>query len=758
MNHRIPLLAMAFLAIVSSMALAQDIPSDIALPPGMTREQVMEIMQKKKQVAASAQTTRSDSSKTGMDVRGSSLVEEGEILRDTSRIGESNRADSQENSMRKAKAQRDRKPRRFVQELFQNADPSMFASHVGAVGAGYQLGSGDEIILTLWGQKEARYTLVLDRDGQISVEGIGLVSLNGQSLASATDILRKRLQRIYSGLGSGGVSMDLTMGKLKQIRAFVVGDVVRPGGYLLSGNTSILAALFQAKGPSDLGSERVIFVRRGNQELSVDLYDYVFFGRKPVGDVLQDGDVVRIPRRGITVEVRGDVGRPGLYELKSTEGAKELIQFAGGLNATTAQTPISVLRIFENGRLDAISLPTPHAILAGAPAALNDGDIVQFFPGKDPSSSTVSISGLVRFPGSFPFRAGMSAADLLESSGGLARDAYAERILLSRRLPTGLYRQLRFPFDGAATLALEPLDSLSVFDRRAMAFRDSVSISGAILKPGKYPWQAGMAVKDLILKAGGFKSDAEFGNVRLESPIVGERKSRVEYLPLDSSLSTHSADSPLLAQAHVEVPFNPMLTRLEMVEVRGWVERPGSYGLRQSGERFSSLFERVGGLRTDAYLEGALLIRGDSVSGRIQIDFNKALADKGSYDDLPLRGGDVIVIPMRPATVSVKGRVNSPRNIVWREGKSWKWYIQQAGGYSDSADEDRVYVRFADGSVETRDNGISDKPNPGAEVIVPFRKPPEPTTVGNVLTGLNTIMATIMTGLGIFILIQNQKN
>jgi protein involved in polysaccharide export with SLBB domain len=452
------------------------------------------------------------------------------------------------------------------------------------------------------------------------------------------------------------------------------------------------------------------------------------------------------------VEVRGDVGRPGLYELKPKEGAKELIQFAGSLNATTAEAPISVLRIFENGRVDAISLPAPRAILAGTPAAVQDGDIVLFSPGKDPSTTTVSVSGLVRFPGMLPFVKGMTAAELLKSCGGLARDAYPDRILLSRRLVNGLRQQLRFSYEGASKVSIEPLDSLTIFDRREMAFRDSVSITGAVFNPGKYAWQADMSVKDLILKAGGFKSDAEFGNVRLESPVVGERKSLVEYLPLDSSLSSRSADHLLLAQAHVEVPFNPMLTKLEMVEVRGWVERPGSYGLRFSGERFSSLFERVGGLRPDAYLEGALLIRGDSLAGRIQIDFKKALAEKGSYDDLPLRGGDVIVIPMRPATVGVKGRVNSPRNIVWREGKTWKWYIQQAGGYSDSADEDRVYVRFADGSVETRDNGISSKPNPGSEVIVPFRKPPEPTTIGNVL------MATIMTGLGIFILIQNQKN
>jgi len=757
MNRRI-LPFVLFLAASLAMDLSAQEISDAALPPGMTKEQLEEIMQKRK-VSANAAAARVDSTRLWQDNLGEIEADEGgvEMWLDDSVPNKGtlpSKREKRHSSNPFTKADSLHKPRRYVQEIFRTSDPSLFASHVGAVGANYQLGAGDEIILTLWGQKEDRYSLVLDRDGQASVEGIGLVSLNGQTLASATELLRKRLQRIYAGLGNGGVHMDVTMGKLKRIRVFVVGDVERPGGYLLSGNTSVLAALYQARGPSDLGTERRVVILRNRVETTVDLYEYLFRGKKSAGEGLQDGDVVRLPRRGTTVEIGGDVGRPGLYELVDKEGAKELIEFAGGLNATSAQAPMNVLRVFENGRVDAVVLPTPQQVLAGVAAPLQDGDVVQVNTGKDPSNSTVSIGGMVRFPGAYPFRDGLTAGDLVKAAGGLARDAFAERLLLSRRLPDGLRQQLRFSLDEESKLILRPLDSVMVFDRREMAFRDSVQVTGAVQKPGRYVWLRGMTIKDLLLKAGGFRSDAEFGNVRLEYPVAGEKKSSIEYLPLDSSLASKAADQPIVAESHVEVPFNPMLTRLEMVEVRGWVERPGSYGLRHSGERFSSLFERVGGLRPDAYLEGARLIRGDSLSGRIQIDFKKALADKGGYDDLPLRGEDIIVIPIRPATVTVKGRVNSPRNIVWREGKTWKWYIQQAGGYSDSADEDRVYVRFADGSVETRDNGISSAPNPGSEVIVPFRKPPEPTTVGNVLTGLNTIMATIMTGLGIFILIQ----
>jgi hypothetical protein len=228
----------------------------------------------------------------------------------------------------------------------------------------------------------------------------------------------------------------------------------------------------------------------------------------------------------------------------------------------------------------------------------------------------------------------------------------------------------------------------------------------------------------------------------------------VEILSLDSSLGASSSDKPIAARSHVAVPFDPHTDTLEMVEVRGWVGRPGRYSLVRSGEKLSSLWARVGGLQQDAYLSGARLIRGDAQTGRIQIDFTKGVTNNGGFDDLPLRGGDSIFVPMRPATVAVKGRVNSPANIVWRENKSWKWYIQQAGGFSDSADEGKVYVRFADGSVQTREVGIGDDPNPGSEIVVPFMKPPEPTTAKDVLSGMNLLIGTMIAGITVYLLLK----
>jgi protein involved in polysaccharide export with SLBB domain len=731
---------------------AQDL-TDLTLPAGMTPEQAQTLAQKNGiRGSSSGSSTALPGAVTVTDSKGEVSPQEGSVKVD---------------SLDSIAATRHRPPkppkdttgpnqvlRRYGQSVFKDADPSLFASHVGAVGSNYQLGPGDELILTLWGQKEARYQLVLDRDGQTSIEGIGVVSLNGQTVATATDLLRQRLQRIYSGMGSGRVSMDLTLGKLKQIRAFVVGDVVRQGGYLLSGNTSVLAALYQAKGPSPLGSERELEIVRGKTRIRVDLYDYFFRGQKPTGDVLQDGDVVRVPPHGPLVAIRGDVGRPAIYELKGKEGAKELLEYAGGILPSTANAPLTVLRVFENGRTDAVARPTPQEILAGAAAPLRDGDTAFVAHGKDPSSATVAVGGQVRFPGVFPISAGSTAADFLRESGGPARDAYTGRVLLSRRLTDGSREQLRFSLESAASVEISAQDSLWVYDITQIINKDSVRISGAVKKPGFYLQQEGMTVKDLILKAGGFQWGADWSNIRLETPVPGQSESKVEILALDSSLGAASADKPLSARSHVAVPFDPHTDSLEMVEVRGWVGRPGRYTLLHSGEKLSSLWTRVGGLQQDAYLSGARLIRGDAQTGRIQINFENGVKDKGGFDDLPLRGGDSIYVPMRPATVAVHGRVNSPANIVWREGKSWKWYIQQAGGFSDSADEDKVYVRFADGSVQTREVGIDDDPNPGSDIVTPFKAPPEPTTAKDFLSGMNLLLGTLIAGITVYLLLK----
>lgn len=645
-------------------------------------------------------------------------------------------------------------PVRFGRKLFSNANPSLFGAATGAVGADYGLGPGDELILTLWGDRELRQVQTIDRDGQVAFDGVGAISLSGKTLSQAEALLRTRLKRVYSGMGSSQ-HMDLTMGKLKRIRVFVVGEAERPGAYFLSGNTSVLAALYMGGGPSRLGTERRVLVRHGDRETAFDLYDLLFQGKRPSDDGLQDGDVVRVPPHGPLVEVVGAARRPGVYEMLPEEDPARLLEYVGGLEAQAADQGLSVSRIFANGRRDVVQYPTPSQLLQGTKAEpFRDGDEIRFFAGNDPSRSTVAAQGAVRFPGGYPWVAGMTAQDLLGMAGGPNDSAFEGRILVKRVDSLGSLQALRAPMTSCGSLLLQMGDTLMVFNRRAMSDTDSVLISGAVRNPGFFRYREGMTVKDLILEAGGFLPSAEFGKVRLEEGLKDSAVATTVWLALDSSLAAGAADTPLEPGQHLAIPWNPRWYQPEAVVLRGWVRRPGLYFLKHPGERLSSVLGRAGGIKEGGYARAAVFVRSRDDVGRIQVDVAKALQNPDERWDVPLRGGDTLTIPDRPATVRVSGYVNYPTSIMYEKGRSWKWYLARAGGYADSADPKKVWVRYADGSILSRDYGL-ENPDPGSELVVPKAPPPEKMRTAEKVQIFGSIASTLLTIATLVLLLKN---
>jgi len=756
------LIVCALIGVVSGIPFAAEVgmPDGVALPAGMTLDQAKttakaqgittraqaEAAARDQGVTLPAKGAAVVSSKTTTEIASQIEADEGAVVTDTAHAG----SDARETAPRRKGPESD--GLRYAQRIFRSANPSLFASHVGAVGSGYQLGPGDQIVLTLWGQKEARYELVLDRSGQASVEGVGMVSFNGLSLKEAQALLQKRLTRIYAGMASGQTSMDLTLGKLRQIRVFVNGDVVAPGSYMLSGNTNVFNALYQAKGPTDLGSERKIEIVRGATRFEVDLYGYLFKGVHQGRDMLQDGDIVRVPVRGPVVAVQGEVGRPGRYELLPNETTKDLFVYCGGITAVTATQKVLATRIFEDGRREAVALPAPADLVAGKGSVkLKDGDVLFLYKGNDPSRQTVRVGGEVRFPGAYPFKEGMTAADLVSLAGGYTHRIYSGSALLSRGRMDGSLEVHSLAVLPVPTQALQPMDSLHFFNRFDMLTSKSVTISGAVARPGNYPLDSGMTVRDLVLLAGGFAKGADMGKIRLELPLDSADGARVELLAMDASLNGRAGETLLLDGMHIGVPYLVFQKTLDLVTVRGMAAFPGTYSLQNTSERISSVLARAGGLRQEGYASGTLLLR--PYIGRIAINVSRALANPGGNDDLVLRGGDTLLIPSRPATVTVSGRVNDPSNIPWRQGKNWKWYVSMAGGTTDSADEDRVYLRLADGSIQTRDYGIDSLPNPGSEIVVPFRKPAEPIKYTDIIGALGATASLILSAVTIFLLV-----
>jgi protein involved in polysaccharide export with SLBB domain len=647
--------------------------------------------------------------------------------------------------------------RRYESTFFESANPPIFSNVTSGIDGNYPLKPGDELILTVWGAVEKESRLKINYQGRINVESIGLVSLNGTTLAEAEGILKAKLSKVYSGIGKGQTFVNLRMETLSPVKIFLLGEVGKPGAYTFHGNTTVFQALYMAEGPSKEGSVRSVQIARADSTFKVDLYDYLMHGKNVKGATLFDGDIVFLPRAKILAEVDGSVGRPAIYELKEGEGVKQLISFAGGINPDAAEQSMVLKRIYPNGRKDYETILKPSDYIEGKDSlALRNGDALMVFKSTEETMFNATILGAIKYPGTYQFKDSMDAANLVEISGGLQEVGYTGRIHVLRAIPQGGYKLLSQNLIGEKSIPLEPRDTLVVYSLRDMFKPDSVSIGGAVSKPGYYQYYGGMDAKDLVLLAGGYLTSYKAGSLfinRLNSDgrTITKTMHSVPY-------GYDKFDDPkirLRAWDHVEIPYDSNFYRPELVVLSGAFRNPGTYTLKQQDETLESVINRAGGFTPEAYLDGAQFFRRsimiipkdtnqrDSTFGRVGVDISKVLK-RERRNNITLLDGDSIHIPPRAISVRVHGHVGLVTNVLWRKGEKAEWYVNQAGGVSVTGDKERVMIKYANGSVALASQAER-PPDPGSEIIVPYRRPPDPVVWTQVVAAIGTIAGAIST-------------
>src|SRR5215210_1930405 len=231
---------------------------------------------------------------------------------------DSARADSLADSL---SVMRGRGLKLFGLETFRRTSTRFQPVQAGPVDENYRLGSGDVLVLILTGDVEESYTLNVTREGFVVIPQVGQVYVANLTMGQLEDQLYARLRRAYSGVRRGPnatTKFQVSLAKLRNIQVFVVGDVVRPGSYQISGAGTVLTALYAAGGPTSNGSFRRVEVRRGGKLVdSLDLYDYLLQGINRSDVRLENGDVVFVPVHGGFAKLAGEVTRPAIYELRS---------------------------------------------------------------------------------------------------------------------------------------------------------------------------------------------------------------------------------------------------------------------------------------------------------------------------------------------------------------------------------------------------------------------------------------------------------
>lgn len=675
----------------------------------------------------------------------------------------------------------------FGRNIF-NIDKLTFQPNLNmATPENYRLGPGDEVIVDVWGASQNTMRLEISPDGYVNITNLGPVYLNNMTIKDARQLLKQELGKIYADSAN---NIQVTLGNIRTIQVNVMGEVRAPGTYALSSLSTVFHALYASGGVSDIGSLRNVQVARGGKTIArLDVYEYIMKGLIQDDIRLQDGDVVIVPTYDELVKITGKVKRPMFYEMKNGESAATLLKYAGGFSSDAYKKSIRVLR--KDGK--EFSVKTVDDIHYSA-FKLIDGDVVTVDSILNRFNNRLEVKGAVYHPGVFELSGSLNTVrQLVEKADGLLGDAFTGRAVLYRERENLTKEVLPVDIEGilkgtSPDIALQKNDILYIPSIHDLQDMGKVTISGEVNKPGSYTYADHMSLEDLVITAGGLKESASLVRVdvsrRIRDPkgttepdMIGQNFS---FGLKDGFVVDGEAGFELQPYDQVFVRRSPSYNEQVNVTVDGEVLYRGEYTLSTKSERLSSLIQRAGGVSRYAYVRGAKLRRvaneeelrrmedvvkmvrreiGETLATSlglkvdstftVGIDLEAALANPGGDADLVLREGDVLTVPEYNNTVKVNGAVMMPNTVSYAKGKSVKYYLIQAGGYSANAKKSQKFIIYMNGQVAEVKGSGKKQIEAGCEIVVPnkTKKFNFATVVSNATSfaSLATMLASLAT-------------
>jgi len=307
----------------------------------------------------------------------------------------------------------------FGHNLFDGA-PSTFAPLDRVpVTPDYVIGPGDEVVIRAWGQVDIDYRAVVDPAGAIHIPQVGTLTVAGLRYQDLHGFMRSAIGRVFRNF-----ELNVSLGQLRSIQIFLVGQARRPGAYTVSSLSTLINALFASGGPSAKGTMRGIQLKRGNQLVTeFDVYDLLLKGDKSKDARLLPGDIIYIHRSGDLSRSRV-ASYCGIFELKNSTSLADLIALAGGLTTTASGQKVTVERIIDRTvrKVDEFALDA-----AGTARSLQDGDVVTVLTLSPRFENAVVLQGHVAGPARYPWREGMRVTDLFVDKNALIPATYWER-------------------------------------------------------------------------------------------------------------------------------------------------------------------------------------------------------------------------------------------------------------------------------------------------------------------------------------------
>ena len=644
----------------------------------------------------------------------------------------------------------------------------------GPVDPEYVIGAGDEIKIKCSGGVEINSSYTVNRDGAIFLPRIGSIFVASVKFQELKKIINTAISKQFQNY-----TIEVSLGQLHTIRIMVSGYLNKPGFVTIPSNSTLLDALSAAGGPNKNGTLRNFrLTRKGQSDMFFDLYT-LLTGNGQGGDItIIGGDQISVGRIGNTVSVISPE-RTAIYELKDRQTLKMLIDEMGGVSNFTNIKSVVVERTMQNS-LRAVEKVN---FQMSSHYYLKDSDVILFKAVDKNVDNTVAITGPVVRPGTFPFAEGMRISDLLKFAEGFLVQASLERAVILRELgETDSYDQMLgddkgrikeqviwidltaiIEGDTIVDIPLRRLDRLKILSKDDTYSKPTVSIIGAVKKPGEYKRSSGLRLGDLINIAGGPADDAYSGS----GTIVRRKHAQdakhfdIEHIPFELQ---KVLDGGLEAFIKIENFDQVVVRRVQTLQVgvtvTGQVQFPGQYILPE-GSKISAMLAAAGGLLPGADLGASYFTRqrvkqiqkqrlqnlvvrmqesfergkqmvtregssGESYAGimnnqnlkkmslnmqsiqptgRVIVDITQE-SFLMSDENLVLEDGDSIIIPKKMKTVTIMGRVRSPNVFIWKPGVSIDDYINKTGGYEDDAKKSDIYVIKANGEVRATSQTI----------------------------------------------------
>ncbi len=475
----------------------------------------------------------------------------------------------------------------------------------------YVIGPGDKLFIDIYGQSENYYQSEVSPDGDVILENIGPVNLNGLSLKNAKKRLLSRFKTIYTGINNKTTFVNISVGIPRAVRVNIVGEVNLPGTYNFSAFNTVYNAIYVAGGITEKATLREIKLYRNNKLVNtVDVYKFLNKGDGSSNIRLENNDLIVVGPYTNRVTIEGAVKIPGKFETKNDETLADLLSYSGGLSENAFKKSIKLTRIID-GELKIVDINSDQFEFFKPMT----GDKFQVDQIIEKYNNRVIVSGAVYRPGTFSVYDGMSIKDLVEKAGGLKSDVYYEKAYVTRTnkdystttITLDLQNEMNKP-----SFLLKEEDILNILSLNDLSEDNYVEIMGEINNPGVFPYSENLSVSDLILLAGGFKENASSSRIEINRRLSVNKlndNNITEILTFDLNKNINKSLLTIKPFDQVIVRKNPNFYVQQYARVEGEVMYPGKYAISSKNERISDLINRSGGFKNMAYLKGATLIR-----------------------------------------------------------------------------------------------------------------------------------------------------